>query len=146
MLALQLHGLGASWRDENIASENYTHTHAGWTDLEALLSTFQSRVLHGVLPEMLDLMSIPRVKPYAARLLYRAGLKTPQDVALVKDPGEIVKILSASRGNNKKKKSVSERTLIVHARRVIAEAKMLLRKKAETLQEEAENVLQHIRQ
>lgn len=35
----------------------------------------QSRVLHGVRPEILALSEIPFVKAYTARLLYRAGLR-----------------------------------------------------------------------
>lgn len=41
----------------------------------AFLPTPQSRVLHGVRPEILALSEIPFVKAYTARLLYRAGLR-----------------------------------------------------------------------
>lgn len=41
----------------------------------ALLPNPQSRVLHGVRPEILALSEIPFVKAYTARLLYRAGLR-----------------------------------------------------------------------
>ena len=41
----------------------------------ALLPFLQSRVLHGVRPEILALSEIPFVKAFTARLLYRAGLR-----------------------------------------------------------------------
>ncbi len=45
-------------------------------------STPQSRVLHGVRPEILALSEIPFVKAYTARLLYRAGLRCATRVVL----------------------------------------------------------------
>ena len=43
----------------------------------------QSRVLHGVRPEILALSEIPYVRAYTARLLYKAGFRTPEAVAAV---------------------------------------------------------------
>lgn len=111
----------------------------GWLDLEALITTFQSRVLHGVRTEMLDLMEIPRVKSYTARLLYKAGLKTPEDIAAVDDPMKIVQILSPGRSQMTQHET-SDR--LIHAQRVISGARRLLRQRAQSLQEEANHVLQ----
>ena len=55
----------------------------------------QSRVLHGVRPEILALSEIPFVKAYTARLLYRAGLRTPEAVAAVTGVDQLVSVLSA---------------------------------------------------
>jgi len=52
----------------------------GWHKLELLIKEFQRRVLHGVRPEMMDLMEVG-VKPHVARLLFDAGLKTPEMLA-----------------------------------------------------------------
>ena len=54
---------------------------SGWHKLELLIKEFQRRVLHGVKPEMMDLMEVPGVKPHIARLLFDAGLKTPEMLA-----------------------------------------------------------------
>lgn len=52
-----------------------------WTDLEALISKFQSRVCHGVKAELVALTEIPYVKGVRAKVLYKAGLRTPDAVA-----------------------------------------------------------------
>ena len=44
----------------------------------------QARITHGVRPEILALAEIPYVKGVRARLLYNAGLRTPEAVAAVK--------------------------------------------------------------
>ncbi len=54
----------------------------------------QSRVLHGVRQEILALSEIPFVKSHTARLLYKAGLRTPDAVAAVTSVDQIVAILS----------------------------------------------------
>ena len=48
------------------------HTHSR---SRCCLPALQSRVLHGVRPEILALSEIPFVKAYTARLLYRSGLR-----------------------------------------------------------------------
>ena len=109
----------------------------GWTDLEVLIRQFQSRVLHGVLPEMLQLMEVPRVKAYSARMLFKAGLKTPEMLAAA-DPTVVEAILSHAyrKATPRKKKNV-----MLHARRLISEARRLLIDRAEVLREKAQNVM-----
>lgn len=53
----------------------------GWLDMQALLSCFAARISHGVRTELVALTEIPYVKGARARLLYRAGLRTPEAVA-----------------------------------------------------------------
>lgn len=55
----------------------------------------QSRVLHGVRQEILALSEIPFVKSHTARLLYKAGLRTPEAVAAVPSVDHILSILNA---------------------------------------------------
>lgn len=52
-----------------------------WCDLEALIQKFQVRVWFGVRQEIVALTEIPYVKGARARLLYKAGLRTPEAVA-----------------------------------------------------------------
>jgi hypothetical protein len=52
-----------------------------WSDLEALIAKFQARVWFGVRPEIVALAELPGVKGSRARLLYKAGLRTPEAVA-----------------------------------------------------------------
>jgi len=63
--------------------------------LPLLAPSLQSRVLHGVRQEILALSEIPFVKSHTARLLYKAGLRTPDAVAAVTSVDQIVAILSA---------------------------------------------------
>ena len=112
----------------------------GWTDLEVLIRQFQSRVLHGVLPEMLQLMEVPRVKAYSARMLFKAGIKTPEMLASA-DPMVVEAILSHAyrKATPRKKKNV-----MLHARRLISEARNLLVDRAEALRNKAQNVMDAI--
>jgi DNA polymerase theta len=52
-----------------------------WHDMEALVARFQGRVSHGVRAELVALTEIPYVKGARAKLLYKAGLRTPAVVA-----------------------------------------------------------------
>lgn len=110
----------------------------GWNDLEILIRQFQSRVLHGVLPEMLQLMEVPRVKPYSARLLFKAGLRTPELLASA-DPSIVEDILSVT---YKKSTPRKKKVLALHAKRLITEARRLLMSKAELLQQQAQHVIE----
>jgi DNA polymerase theta len=49
--------------------------------MEALVARFQGRVSHGVRAELVALTEIPYVKGARAKLLYKAGLRTPEAVA-----------------------------------------------------------------
>ncbi|GFR45961.1 hypothetical protein Agub_g7430, partial [Astrephomene gubernaculifera] len=66
----------------------------GWADLEVIIAKFQSRVWYGVRPEVVALTEIPYVKGHRARLLYKAGLRTPEVVAGC-DLERLLEILSA---------------------------------------------------
>lgn len=109
----------------------------GWNDLEILIRQFQSRVLHGVLPEMLELMEIPRVKSYSARLLFKAGLRTPELLASA-DPSTVEDILSVA---YKKSTPRKKKVLALHAKRLVTEARRLLMSRAELLQQQAQYVM-----
>ncbi|CAK9217649.1 unnamed protein product [Sphagnum jensenii] len=53
----------------------------GWSDMEGLVSKFQSRVSFGVKSEIVELTDIPFVKAARARALFKAGLRSVQAVA-----------------------------------------------------------------
>ncbi|EFN55218.1 hypothetical protein CHLNCDRAFT_52598 [Chlorella variabilis] len=108
----------------------------GWYDLEALIVKFQSRVLHGVRPEILALSEIPFVKAYTARLLYRAGLRTPEAVAAVENVDQIVSILANQQSSNPD----SGNPLLVRrqALKILRGARELLNRRARELREQAE--------
>ena len=53
----------------------------GWSDMELLVAKFSNRVYYGVKQEIVALTEIPYVKGYRARVLYKAGLRTPEAVA-----------------------------------------------------------------
>lgn len=59
---------------------NFCERHK-WQDMEALFSKFQGRLCHGVKAELVALTEIPYVKGARAKLLYKAGLRTPEAVA-----------------------------------------------------------------
>lgn len=52
----------------------------------------QGRVSYGVKPEIVSLTEIPHVKGHRARLMYKAGLRTPEAVAAV-EPEALIAIL-----------------------------------------------------
>ncbi|PRW44411.1 helicase and polymerase-containing TEBICHI isoform X1 [Chlorella sorokiniana] len=106
----------------------------GWYDLEALIAKFQSRVLHGVRPEILALSEIPFVKAYTARLLYRAGLRTPEAVAAVENVDQIVSILADSKNPDSRNKLLVRR----QALKILRGARELLNRRARELREQAE--------
>ncbi|XP_039165720.1 helicase and polymerase-containing protein TEBICHI [Eucalyptus grandis] len=64
----------------------------GWHDLEGLVGKFQNRVSFGVRAEIVELTNIPYVKGSRARVLYKAGLRTPLAIAEA-STSEIVKAL-----------------------------------------------------
>ena len=118
----------------------------GWNDLELLVSKFQARVLHGVRPEVVCLMEIPYVKAYTARLLYKAGLRTPESVAMVGGVDRVAAALMAGRvdgnGAGKNDNQAEKNRILEQARRIIRAAKELLRKRAKVLKAAATEALQ----
>eukprot|EP00879_Flechtneria_rotunda_P023988 GHRR01025408.1.p1 GENE.GHRR01025408.1~~GHRR01025408.1.p1 ORF type:complete len:1019 (+),score=450.04 GHRR01025408.1:299-3355(+) len=70
-----------------------------WSDLETLIANFQKRVFSGVRPEVLALTEIPYVKGARARLLYKAGLRTPEAVA-ASEVDRILEILMTGAPHN----------------------------------------------
>ncbi|XP_028094603.1 helicase and polymerase-containing protein TEBICHI-like isoform X5 [Camellia sinensis] len=86
----------------------------GWHDLEGLVSKFQNRVSFGVRVEIVELTAIPYVKGSRARQLYKAGLRTPQAIA-VASISEIVKALFES-SSWVAQDSAQRRIQLVHAK------------------------------
>jgi hypothetical protein len=86
---------------------------------------------------MLELMEIPRVKSYSARLLFKAGLRTPELLASA-DPSTVEDILSVA---YKKSTPRKKKVLALHARRLVTEARRLLMSRAELLQQQAQYVM-----
>lgn len=111
----------------------------GWYDLEALITKFQSRVLHGVRQEILALSEIPFVKSHTARLLYKAGLRTPEAVAAVPSVDHILSILNAGAPPGDRKGGMLRQR---QALKILRGARELLNRRARELREQALHALQ----
>ncbi|KDR16820.1 helicase POLQ-like isoform X2 [Zootermopsis nevadensis] len=92
-----------------------------------LLVNFTQQLSHCCTAELLQLMDLPAVKRGRARQLYKAGYKTLRDVANA-DPKQMVHSI-----DHLPKKTANQ---------IVAAAKLLLKQKAESLREEAEDVLE----
>lgn len=92
-----------------------------------LLPEFTERLSSCVTMELMPLMELPSVRKGRARQLHKAGFRSIMDVARAEPSALVEKVGAISRRQ---------------ARQIIAAAKLLLLKKAEDLQEEAEQVLQ----
>jgi hypothetical protein len=114
----------------------------GWHDVELLVSKFQARVLYGVRPEVLCLMEIDHVQAATARMLYKAGLRTPEAVAAVPDVQRVIAALAAGRGGAEKLNEAEKAAIVQQARRIIRNAKSLLENRAKKLKEDAAEALQ----
>jgi hypothetical protein len=69
------------------------HQLSHWITLVCVWGGEQTRIALGVHSEILDLMNIPHVGKSCARLLYKHGLRTAEDVAMT-TPVQIATILS----------------------------------------------------
>ncbi|KAG8303434.1 helicase POLQ-like [Homalodisca vitripennis] len=96
-----------------------------------LLSEMSSRLTHCCTLELLPLMELPAVKIGRAKQLYNAGFKTLNILAKT-DPKTLVQAVD----------HMPQRI----AHQIIAAAKLMLLAKAESLQEEAEDVLEGLRE
>lgn len=67
----------------------------GWPDMASLLQLFTKRVLSGAKADAAALTEIPGVKAFRARMLIRAGLRTPLAVASVEDPSVLADVFAA---------------------------------------------------
>lgn len=94
-----------------------------------LLVNFTQQLSHCCTAELLPLMDLPAVKRGRARQLYKAGYKTLQDVAKADAKQMVCSI------DHMPKKVANQ---------IIAAAKLLLKQKADSLREEAEEVLEGI--
>ncbi|CAD7699534.1 unnamed protein product [Ostreobium quekettii] len=112
----------------------------GWLDLEALVAKFQGRVWSGVKPEILALTEIPYVKAARARTLYKAGLRTVDQVAAVESVNSLVAILANGaphggiKGDNNDAQLAIERRA---AKMILKGARELLVQKAQELKDQA---------
>lgn len=92
----------------------------------ALLPDFAERLSHCASMELLPLLELPCVRKGRARQMHQAGLRSVRDVACT-DPRDLMRLLAP----------IPFRV----SQQVVSAAKLLLLKKAEDLQEEAEEVL-----
>ena len=113
---------------------------SGWHKLELLIREFQRRVLHGVKLEMMDLMEVPGVKPHIARLLFDAGLRTPEmlaDSTALHVEGILTRIYrDVSFDERPEMKTI----LTNHAKGIVSRARSTVREKRNRLLEEAERL------
>ncbi|KXZ52413.1 hypothetical protein GPECTOR_9g457 [Gonium pectorale] len=102
----------------------------GWADLEVIIAKFQSRVWYGVRPEVVALTEIPYVKGHRARVLFKAGLRTPEAVAGC-ELDRLVEILSTGAGapRNPEQEEQQRRTERRAARMILQGAKDLVNQK-----------------
>ena len=113
---------------------------SGWHKLELLIREFQRRVLHGVKPEMMDLMEVPGVKPHIARLLFDAGLKTPEILA-DSTAQHVESILTRIYRDVSFDERPEMRTILSnHAKGIVHRARSTVREKRKRLLEEAERL------
>ncbi|KAF6260745.1 hypothetical protein COO60DRAFT_857019 [Scenedesmus sp. NREL 46B-D3] len=118
---------------------SFCERHA-WHDMEALLMRFQGRVCHGVRAELVALTEIPYVKGARAKLLYKAGLRTPEAVAAA-DVNRILEVLLTAQprgGQNQEQQRKAEKRA---ARMILLGAKDLVGAKARELAEQQEVLL-----
>lgn len=92
-----------------------------------LLPEFTEHLSNCVTMELIPLMELPSVRKGRARQLHKAGFRSIMDVACA-DPKELAEKVGP----------ISRR----QSRQIVDAAKLLLLKKAEDLQEQAEQVLQ----
>lgn len=118
----------------------------GWHDLETLVSSFQKRVLVGARPEILALTEVRHVKAYTARLLYKAGIRTPEALASITDYKRVASILAAGRksqpGGIKANVAREQAMLRQQAVRIVRSAKEYMQWRAQQLKVDAAAALQ----
>jgi len=117
----------------------------GWHDLEMLIAKFQARTMTGARPEILPLVEIRYVQTYTARLLYRAGIKTPEALAALGDVDRVAHILAAGRRGGGKT-GAEQRIYQRQARNILNSARDLLAQKAKRLRAEASAALLIVQQ
>lgn len=111
----------------------------GWHDMEALISRYQGRVSSGVRPEIVALTEIPHVKGHRARLLYKAGLRTPEAVA-ASTVDRLLEVLMSGGGHGAD--VANTRRIEGRAARLILQgAKELVAGKATELEEQVRTLL-----
>ncbi|KAK9835520.1 hypothetical protein WJX74_002208 [Apatococcus lobatus] len=108
----------------------------GWVGLEAIITKFQGRVSYGVKPEIVSLTEIPHVKGHRARLMYKAGLRTPEAVAAV-EPEALIAILGQGLAGGNRGKASKARDEKRAAFQILRAAKDLLRTRAQDARREA---------
>ncbi|KAK3250240.1 hypothetical protein CYMTET_40375 [Cymbomonas tetramitiformis] len=110
----------------------------GWWDMEGLIARLQNRISAGARPEIVSLMDIPGVKAHRARVLYQAGLRTPEAV-LVMSEDKLTDILSA--GTRRTGRSAVPWMERRAARQILLGSRQLLQDRAKELHEEGERSL-----
>eukprot|EP00897_Mesotaenium_endlicherianum_P007786 jgi/Mesen1/7035/ME000366S06241 len=116
----------------------------GWSDLQGLISNFQSRVSFGVKSEILDLIAVPYVKASRARALWTAGYRTVQAIADATS-AELARLLFTSNwhsqdGSSNKGGAPQFKHLMV-AGKIRSGAKRLLLERAEEAREAAASAM-----
>ena len=113
----------------------------GWGDMEALMDKFQSRISFGVQSDVLGLAEIPGLKPHKARILYKSGLRSPEDVVHAGSIEQIAKILfdgsSQRQTKDKRKRGLAFSVERKCAKRILSGAQDLMQKKAKELEKQA---------
>ncbi|KAF5825747.1 hypothetical protein DUNSADRAFT_7203, partial [Dunaliella salina] len=114
----------------------------GWSDLEHLVAKFQGRINTAVRSDIVELTGIPGVKGFRARVLYKAGLKTPEDVAACPIERLTEILIGASLGNKKMNDQQNNNAERRAARMIHQGAIEYCNAKASSLQAEAMELLE----
>ncbi|KAF8469085.1 DEAD/DEAH box helicase [Kalaharituber pfeilii] len=100
----------------------------GWSGLAVLLDHYTFRLDMGVRDDLMELVKLPFVKSYTARIIYNAGLRNIAAVAAV-EPQDLVPILEAAQPQKLKLRSEEQsklrKRLEDRAQRIIRAARRL---------------------
>jgi DNA polymerase theta len=111
----------------------------GWTDLAGLINKFQSRVLSGAGAEILSLTEIPGMKTIKARILYKAQIRSPEDVVQCATE-HIAQVLARSASKYKGNERISNKCIFAieskAAKSIMRGAQELIERKKEELQKQ----------
>ncbi|KAF5826037.1 hypothetical protein DUNSADRAFT_5267 [Dunaliella salina] len=104
----------------------------GWDDMAQLTSKFQGRINLGIKAELTELANVQGIRGYRARILFKNGLKTPEDVAAA-DVEKLADLLSGSKPGSAKQPNRAE---LKAAHMIHKSATKYCEEKVERLQEQ----------
>ena len=110
----------------------------GFSDMEALINKFQSRVSFGGRADIISLAEIPGLKNFRARILYKNNIRSPEDVVDVGSVGQLASILFRETKRSGKNEAISYQIEKRAAKSILKGAKELLQSRARELRKQAD--------